>query len=85
MVVSGVACIDSCWILLQHNSPHAGAPLPWRDRIKLMGKSERRRQLKFDTERVWTFTIYQNIVRTIQYTLVTFGAVRAALCHGTAP
>ncbi len=41
----------------------AGAPLPWRDRIKLMGKSETRRQNKFDTERVWTFTIYQNLVR----------------------
>jgi len=28
-----------------------------------MGKSETRRQNKFDTERVWTFTIYQNLVR----------------------
>ena len=28
-----------------------------------MGKTEARRQLKFDTERVWTFTIYQNLVR----------------------
>ena len=28
-----------------------------------MGSRQARRPLKFDTERVWTFTIYQNLVR----------------------
>ncbi len=39
-----------------------GAPLAWEQRLKVMGSKQTRRHFSFDTERTWTFTIYQNLV-----------------------
>ena len=43
----------------------AGKPLSNDRRMKLLGDAELRRRLHFDTERVWTFTIYQHQVQMV--------------------
>ena len=41
----------------------AGCVVPGWQRLKLLGDARLRRRLRFDTDRVWTLTIYQSQVR----------------------